>query len=272
MISAKGIVKLWEKRALKIEKRIRLVVSVILLSALMLFASFFNLNKAVYYLPFILLLTYFFTYFSLLEGIKKMSWYGLFLMPVVTSLSFFLFYYLFPVRWLTRLPFLIIYGISLYAVILCSNIFNVGVEKSLGLYRAAFSINFFFQTVVIFFAFIFMASLKQFFWINFFGGGVISFFLSWQLFWTIKLDKQLDKGLLGYSALISLILAELALFCSFIPFQSSTFAIFLTCIYYSLTGLIYNLIDQKLFKETIREYLLVLVFVFIIRCLSISWR
>jgi len=272
MISAKGIVKLFEKRALRIEKRVRLVISVILLLLLMLFASFFNLGQAVYFLPLILLLAYFFTYFSLLEGIKKMSWYGLFLMPVVTSLSFFLFYYLFPVRWLTRLPFLIIYGVSLYAVILCSNIFNVGVEKSLGLYRAAFSINFFFQTLLTFFAFIFMASLKQFFWINFLGGGVISFFLSWQLFWTIKLDKKLDKGLLGYSALISLILGELALFCSFIPFQSTTFAIFLTSVYYSLVGLSYSFIDQKLFKETIREYLLVLVFVFVIAVLSLSWR
>jgi len=268
----KGMVKLWEKRALKIEKRVRLVISVVLLSGAMLFASFFNLAQAIYFLPLLLFLTYFLTYFSLLEGIKKMSWYGLFLMPVVTSLSFFLFYYLFPTRWLTRLPFITIYAISLYAVILCSNIFNVGVEKSLGLYRAAFSINFFFQTLVIFFAFMFMASLKEFFWFNFLGGGIISFFLSGQLFWTIKLDKHLDKGLLGYSALIGLLLAELSLLCSFIPFGSSIFAIFLTSIYYSLTGLVYNFIDQKLFKETIREYLLVLVFVFIVVVLSVSWR
>jgi len=66
-------------------------------------------------------------------------------MPIVLSIAFYMFYFLFPVRWITRIPFIALYAIAIYATLLCSNIFSIGVEKSLQLYRAAFSINFLFQ-------------------------------------------------------------------------------------------------------------------------------
>src|SRR3989304_6573066 len=132
----------FQKWAIKIDKRVRFVVSAGLLGGIMLFATFFNFDRAIIFIPLIIILTFFFTYFSLVEGIEKMGWFGLFLMPILVSVSFYLFYFLFPGRWLTRIPFLIFYEISIYATLLTSNIFNVGVEKSLGLYRAAFSINF----------------------------------------------------------------------------------------------------------------------------------
>ena len=66
----------------------------------------------------------------------------LFLLPILLSVAMYLFYFLFPVRWLTRIPFVLVYGISMYAVLLSSNIFNVGVEKNLQLFLA-FSLSHF---------------------------------------------------------------------------------------------------------------------------------
>src|SRR3990170_2589378 len=142
---------IWQKKALRIEKRFRFVISAIILSLLMLVSTIF------------------------------------------LTLSFYLFYFLFPVRWLTRLPFIVLYGISIYAVLLCSNIFNVGVEKSIQLYRAAFSINFFYQAVVFFLFNNALFSFKLHFIFNSLLVFLTAFLLGFQFIWTVKLDLRVEK-------------------------------------------------------------------------------
>ncbi|OGK52824.1 hypothetical protein A2970_01280 [Candidatus Roizmanbacteria bacterium RIFCSPLOWO2_01_FULL_44_13] len=263
--------KEFQKRALKIDKRIRFAISAGALAVLMLLSTFFYFDRAFIFIPIIALTTYFLTYFSLAEGIEKMGWFEMFVMPVLVSISFYLFYFLFPVRWLTRIPFIIFYGISIYAAIVTSNIFNVGVEKSLGLYRAAFSINFLYQAIVSFLFFNLIFALQSAFILNGILTGAIGFLLSLNLFWSIRLKKYLEREVLLYAAFVGLVIGELALLISFLPLQVSVYSLFMAASYYSLAGLVYNYIDEKLFRETIREYILVFGFVLIITFLSLSW-
>lgn len=192
-------------------------------------------------------------------------------MPVMFTITCYLFYFLFPVRWLTRVPFLVIYGCSMYAVLLTSNIFNVGVGKSLQLYRAAFSVNYFYQTLIMFLLFIVIFSFKQIFFIN----GVLVFLmvfpLSMQLLWSVKPKTSIDPKITTYSTLISLVISQLAIALSFMPVKSTIMALFLTACYYSLSGLFYNYLDEKLFRQTVREYIFVLGFVSVILLLSMQW-
>ena len=271
MFKIKALRQLFEKKASKIDKRLRLVMSVLILGLLMLISTFFNFDKAIFFLPLFIIITYLLSYFSFLEGIKKIGWFGLFLMPELITVFFYLFYFLFPGRWLTRLPFIFVYEVSIYAVLLCANIFNVGVEKNLQLYRAAFSINFFYQAVVSFLLYNVLFSLKYHFFINIIGAGISTFLLSLQLFWTIRLNKYLEKDIFIYSLFITLLIIEISLLISFVPLRVSVYALFLTATYYSITGIIYHHIDQKLFKETIREYVSVWIFVLLITLLSLSW-
>src|SRR3989339_645047 len=269
MFSIKALRQFFEKKASKIDKRLRLVISVLVLGLLMLVSTFFNFDKVFFFLPIFMIATYFLSYFSLLEGIKKIGWFGLFLMPELITLFFYLFYFLFPGRWLTRIPFIFIYEISIYAVLLCANIFNIGVEKNLQLYRAAFSINFFYQAVITFLFYNVLFSFKYNFLINIFGAGISAFLLSLQLFWSIRLDKHLEKEVLIYSIFIALLMTEISLLISFVPLKVPVYSLFLTACYYSMTGLISHYIDQKLFKETVREYVGVLIFVLVITILSL---
>ncbi|EKE13604.1 MAG: hypothetical protein ACD_12C00893G0008 [uncultured bacterium] len=271
MSSIKVLKHFFEKRAVKIDKRLRLVISVLFLGLLMLFSTFFGFDKALYFLPIFIVTTYLLSYFSLLEEIKRIGWFGLFLMPELVTLFFYLFYFLFPGRWLTRLPFIFIYEISIYAVLLCANIFNVGVEKNLQLYRAAFSINFFYHAVVSFLFYNVLFSFKYIYLINMFGAGIGAFLLSLQLFWSIRLNQNLDKEVFIYSLFTSLLMAEASLIVSFLPLKTAVYALFLTATYYSVTGVIHHHIDEKLFKETVREYVSVWVFVLIITLLSLNW-
>jgi len=260
-----------KKKIARIEKRNRFAITTIILSLLMVLATFFLFDKAIIFIPLLIVISFILTYFSLLEGIEGFGWFGLFFMTMVVTVSSYLFYFLFPARWLTRLPFIFFYGISIYATLLCANIFNVGVEKNLALYRAAFSVNFLFQAIVSFLFFNLLFSFQQDFIINIIIVGAMSFLLSLHLFWTIRLKKSLEKENLVYAILVAVVLSELALVLSFIPLKTTIYALFLTGVYYSLSGLIYNYLDQRLFKETIREYIIVLSFVFVITLLSISW-
>ncbi|MBI5127016.1 hypothetical protein HZA76_00995 [Candidatus Roizmanbacteria bacterium] len=265
------LLKFFEKRAIRVEKRLRLVTSVVVLSFLMLFSTFFYFDKALIFIPVLFLVSYILTYFSLLEGIEKMGWFGLFFMPVTLTVFFYMFYFLFPGRWLTRISFMFVYAISLYAVLLCANIFNVGVEKNLQLYRAGFSINFFYQAFVAFLIFNILFSLKAFFLINMVVVGGAGFLLGLHLFWTIRLKKHLESQVLHYALFVSILLAEVTGLISFIPLRSTIASLFVTATYYSLGGVVYNHIDEKLFKETVREYAFVWIFVLAITLLSITW-
>ena len=103
------------------------------------------------------------------------------------------------------------------------------------------------------------------------GAGIGAFLLSLQLFWSIRLDRHLNKDVLTYSLFTALLMLEAGLIVSFIPSRTAVYALFLTATYYSVTGIIHHHIDEKLFEETIREYVSVWIFVLVITLLSLSW-
>ena len=170
------------------------------------------------------------------------------------------------------MPYLFIYSVSMYALFLTSNIFNVGVEKSLRLYKAAFSVNYLFQTFLIFLASNIIFSLREYFIVNAIGVGIVSFALAAQLFWTIKLDLALSTEVRNHAMFVGLLMGETALVLSFMPLQGSVLALILASTYYSVGGLTSAHLDNRLFRSTIREYLVVLIFVWIVAGLTlIGW-
>ncbi|MBI1863140.1 hypothetical protein HYS00_03400 [Candidatus Microgenomates bacterium] len=255
-----------------IEKRVRFVITTVVLSMLLLTATFSYYDKAWIFIPVLFVATYVLTFFSVLEGIERAEWLTLFLMTIGLSIVFYMFYYLIPVRWLTRVPFIAMYAISIYAVLLTSNIFNVGVEKSIRLYKAAFSVNYFYHTVLSFIAFSILFTLRENALFNSAAAAIIIFPLAVQLLWTIKLQNSFEKDILIYAAFIATIVGETALVVSFVPFKPSIAALLLTSVYYVLAGLTTAHVDGRLFKNTIREYIIVLAFVLIVALLTlIGW-
>jgi hypothetical protein len=254
-----------------IEKRIRFVISTLCLSLLLLISTFFFFDKAGLFIPLLILGSYGATFFALYEGIEKIEWYMLFLMPVLLSVALYLFYFLFPVRWLTRIPFILVYSISTYAVLLSSNIFNVGVEKNLQLYRAGFSVNYLIQTMVFFLLSNVIASFHWGFLANAVLFGILAFGMSLQLYWSIRLDLHLRKEVIHHAWLTALLVGEMCLFLSFLPVQESIFALVVAVLYYCLAGLTHLHLDDRLFRHSVREYTTILIVILAILFLSISW-
>ena len=247
------------------------MITVILITIEILLAILIGYDQIWISLPVILISVYLLTAFAILEGITGREWIMLFIMPVYFTLVLTLLYFFFPQRWLTRLPFLIIYSISLYAIMLSQNIFNVGAQKSLQLYRAAFSVNYLYITLTAFLVYNLILSFRLTFIENNFYILLASLPLAIHFFWSSDAKVTIDREVIKYGIFVSVIISEVSLAFSFIPISIAVFALFLTSLLYSLLGICQAHIQQKLYRERIREYLFVLGFVLIIVILSINW-
>lgn len=255
----------------RIGKRRRFIAASFILTVIFLISSFFTYNEAKFLIGIIAIMTYFLTFFALLEGISGIEWLMLFLVPVYFTAAYYLFYFFFPGRWLTRLPYSVVYAISIYAIMLASNIFNVGATKSLQLFRAALSINYLYLTITTFLTYNLILSFRFGFIANFLLVFLATFPLAWQFIWAINPRTNYQGDTVNMAALLSLIIAEGALVMSFVPMKPTILALLLTAGFYSLAGLFQAHVENRLFKERVREYLFVLIFVFIVAMLSIRW-
>ncbi len=256
-------------RLSKLPKRSRFIFSTLILSSLLLFSTFYFFDKAIIFVPLILIATYLLTYFSILEKIDKIEWFSLFLGPTLFSIAFYLFYFLFPSRWLTRLPFVIIYAISIYALISASNILDVGVEKPLKLYRAAFSINYLYQNITLFLLFSVFFSLKFGPFLNGLFTSLVTLLISLQFFWSINPSLELSMEIREYAFLIGILVGELSVVFSFLPIHVTIFALFLASFYYMLSGLSYAYLDNMFFKKNIQGYVATFALVAVIALVSL---
>ncbi len=259
------------KRLTQISKRRRLMISTAVLTVLLIISTFFNVDESQFFIILIGVAAYFFTFFSILEGISDKEWLVLFIPPVYFTLVFYFFYFFLPQRWLTRLPFVTIYAISIYALLLSQNIFNIGAEKSLQLFRAASSVNYLYLTISEFLISSLILSLKLLFIYNFVLMFIASFPLALQFLWAVNPKESIDREVVRYAWLIAFIIAQGALVFSFIPLSSAVFALLLTACFYSLCGLFQAYLQARLFKERIREYIFVMGFISGIVILSLRW-
>ncbi len=257
--------------ALRLPRRFRFVISSVLLTFLILLTTFFEFQMVWIFVPVLLVSVYILTYFSILEGISKNEMLLLFIVPVFFTIAAYLFYFLFPVRWLTRLPLILFYGMSIYAILLTSNIFNVGVEKNIQLYRAAFSVNYFFHTLLVFIVTEVLLSFRLPFIANAGIIFIIIYGLAVQLLWSVQPTKTLHKTVLFHAMILTFLIAQFVILFSFVPLRSTILALIVTASYYSLGGLFYHYLDNKLFKTTIREYVIVSIFVMVVVLLTIPW-
>ena len=260
-----------EKYFSKIDKRHRFIMSSLFLTAMIFFSTFLTFNQAMLFLIGLLVAVYFFTYFGILEGIDGWEWGMLFVLPIYFTVAYNLFFFLLPGRWITRVPYTLFYAISIYAIMLSSNIFNVGEMKNLQLYKAANSVNFFYLILTFFLVFSLIFSFK----LNFVFNALLVFILALplitQFYWSNNPKTVLETNVKKYALLTALIIGQGALIFSFVPFPSNVFALILTSIFYSVGGLFQAYIEERLFKERIQEFIFVLIFILIMSLFSINW-
>src|SRR3990167_2311811 len=135
----------------KVTKRQRFILMSVFLTVILVTTQVVPQSLRLEAIGFLTVTTVFFAVFALWGELSGIKYFLLLLLPVYFVVGSSLFYFLLPVRWLTRLPFAFLFVISIYLFFLISNIYNVAAIRTIGLLRAAHAVGLLFSLVSIFF-------------------------------------------------------------------------------------------------------------------------
>lgn len=203
-----------------------------------------------------------------LSGIKYLL---LLMLPVYFVAGASLFYFLLPVRWLTRLPFAVLFGISVYLLMLTSNIYNVAAIRTIALLRAAHAVGLLFSLLSTFFLANVLFSLHLPFYLIVAGTVLITFPLYLVGLWSYELEEYISQRDLIYASVFTLISSQIALILSFWPVAPINGALALATVMYVLLGLGQLEFGEKLKGRVVLEHLAVAFVVFVAILATTRW-
>lgn len=265
--------KIVPKRVFGLSKRHKIIITSIVLFLGFLFATqTINIIYRNYYFIFgLAVLSYLLSLWSLWEGMTKLKAVVLLILPVFYCLGLTSFYFLFrEVRWLTRIPMALFFGMSFYLLLLSQNVFNVAAQRTIPLYRAASSTGFVFTVFTCILLYVVIFSFELPFYWNAPLIALASFPLFLQTLWSVKM-ASIDSQTVVYSVGLSLIIGECALALSFWPQIPFVRSLFLASIIYSLLGITLEFSRERLGKRVVAEYGVVGVGIFLFVFGITSW-
>lgn len=254
-----------------ISKRQKFILSVLILSIGLFFLQNLLGRSGVFLtfaLSFLAVLLLFISNYS--DMMKNFSIH-FFILPFFYSLAFGLFYFLIPTRFLTRMLMTSMYAIGLYSLFLSQNIFAVASMRTIALLSSARTVSFIITLVSYFFLsnVVFTLDLPAI------PTSVIvfvyTFFLSAHSIWTYTLDTSF-KPYLIWVTLLSFCLFQASIILWFWPSSPTIIALFLTGLFYTITGLTHAWFDKRLFKNILWEYAWVALVISAILFLFTSWN
>ena len=256
---------------LNLSKRQKIIITAFLLTIGLLSTQLVNFNLRFKFMAGLGVLSYVLSFWALWEGINKTKAFVLMILPTFFTIAVASFYFLLPVRWLTRLPIAVLFGVLFYLLLLAQNVFNVASIRTIPLYRAASTAAFLFTLLSAFFIFnVIYAFNLMFFW-NGLAVGLISFPLILQVLWSIQMEDRVAIQILIYSFILSLSLGELALSFSFWPMATTIWSLALSSAMYVLLGLTTQVLRGKVNRRVVLEYLGIGAVVLIVSFLTTSW-
>ncbi len=203
-----------------------------------------------------------------LAGIK---YFVLPILPFFFTFAMSLFFQLLPERWLTRLPFMVVYGVSIYLIFLNQNVYNIAAIRTIALLRAAHSVGLLFTLISVFIISNVTFSLRFNFVILTLILTVICGLMIFQTLWSFELEDLLTKRLLKMTLVLTLIVGQVVLTLSFWPAEPTVSAIVVTTAVYVLLGLSQAYYTDRLFRRTAIEYISLGMGVFLLLFLTTSW-
>jgi len=210
--------------------------------------------------------------FALREDIHGIEWFTLLILPTLFTTAVAFFYFLLPARWLTRIPFVVLYAIGMYALLLTENIYNVAVDRTIALLRAAHSVGYLLTLVTYFLLVQTIMAFRFSFYTNALLVACVSFFLILQSLWSVVLEEQVSRRMWSLTIAITIVLMELSWVFSFLPIQSTLIVLFLTTSFYGIVGMAQQYLVEKLYKKTVIEFFTLSSIVFVIVMLATNWR
>lgn len=208
---------------------------------------------------------------SLWEGLGRDMTLATLILPFFYTVGVGLFWFLLPVSIFTRIPIVLLYGIGIYSLCLTTNIYTVAAIRTIALLRAAKGVGFVITLFTFFLIFDAVLSLRTTLPITAGSIALISIPLFFQGLWFVQLEKEFDKKILTTSFVSALVVGQIAAALHFWPVTVVVGSLFLTIAVYVLLGLSQARVEARLFSQTVRDYLIVGIIVFIGMFFATSW-
>jgi len=209
--------------------------------------------------------------FALWGELSGIKYFLLLLLPVYFVMGATLFYFLLPVRWITRLPFALVFGISVYLLMLTSNIYNVAAIRTIALLRAAHAVGHLFSLVATFFLVNVLFSLHLSIFLT--VGGVVA--VSGPVYlvnlWSFGLEEYITRQVFQHTVVFTLVTAQIAAVFAFWPLAPINAALVVITVMYVLLGLGQFVFQEKLKPRIVWEHLTVAFVVAFIIMISSRW-
>jgi len=211
------------------------------------------------------------TIWSLHEDLHKIAWVMAPTLPTYFISALNLFYFLLPENIFVKIGVILLFAIGMYSLLLTENIFTVGALRNIQLLRAAQASGFVFTLFIAFLLFDTIFSFRLAPWINALLVFPITFPLILHAIWSTNLNERLENEVLWYSLILSWILTQGAFFISLWPVSIVIASLFLVTMLYVGLGIIQQALLERLFPQTVREYVQVGVVVLIVVFFAAMW-
>lgn len=252
-------------------KRIKFVLTSLILSAGFIIIQFIDGSFKFSAIGILVVLTPPLFYWSLKEGLgKNMSLLTL-ILPVLFTFGVGVFWFLLPGSLYARIPIVLFFAVGIYVLCLTMNIYTVSTIRTIALLRAARGVGFVLSLVTSFLIFNAIFSLRFNIAFVFPLYFISSFLIFLQGFWSVELEKTLQKKVLLTTVVSALVLTQFAVGIFFWPVTVVVGSLFLTSGAYLLLGLGQARLEERLFPATIREYLTVGIIVLSAMFFATHW-
>lgn len=263
--------KRWDRK-LTLSKRQQLVIITLALTTGLLLTQVVSPDFRYIMVILLSVVTYFGTAWGLREELGGVDWFMLLILPTMYTAAVALFYFLLPVRWLTRLPVAALYAIGMYALLLTENIYNVATNRSIALLRAAHSVGFLLTLLTYFLLIGTVLSFRFPSIVTAIIIALVSGLLIAQSLWSITLEERVSQNIKKITIVLSAVFFELTWVFAFWPIRAVLIALFLTTVFYSTVGMAQQYLVEKLYKKTVIEFSSVTAIVFVILIFATHWR
>lgn len=253
-------------------RREKFVLASIILSVLLMVVQYIPLEWRPLALLVFALISYLLAGWSMFDNLDGVEWVTIVPLPALYALAVSSFYFLLPSNWIARIAILALFGLGMYALFLAGNIFTIAKVRTIQLLRAAQAVLFLFCLIAALLAFNTLFSLGLWFVWNGLIAGAIALLLSFSFYWSIRLEKRLSGEVRALTLRTGVAIGFLAATLSFFPSSLWPTSLYLMTAMYAFLGLGQSSLEQRLFTNTLREYLGVFASVTVVFFLLLPWK
>lgn len=209
---------------------------------------------------------------ALVKDLRGVAWVSALVLPTLYPVAVALFYFLLPQAAWTRVVVIVMFAISMYALLLTSNIFAVASIRTIQLLRAARTVGFLISILTAAFLYYVVFSFRLPYYINMLMSVLIAFPIFLSGVWGYVLEEKLGKREFSYTFVGSVVMTETVMALSFWLTDAAMASILLSMMVYVTLGIFQHKLEKRLFARTAQEYLGFAAIVFAVVVISILSR